>query len=133
MSEATAMAPELVPRYTIGEVVERTGLSAHTLRWYERIGLLDHPARSHHGQRRFCDADLGWLGFLGNLRATGMPVAGMLRYAELVRAGEGTRAERRELLVEHREEVLARIRDLQANLLVLDYKIDLYGKRQDNT
>jgi DNA-binding transcriptional MerR regulator len=131
MSEAAALSEELQPRYTIGEVAERTGLTAHTLRWYERIGLLDRPARSHHGQRRFCDADLGWLAFLGNLRATGMPVAGMLRYAELVRSGEDTREERRELLVEHRDEVLARIRDLQANLLVLDYKIDLYGKRQD--
>ncbi|MEZ0068184.1 DNA-binding transcriptional MerR regulator [Streptacidiphilus sp. MAP12-20] len=131
MSEAVALSEELQPRYTIGEVAARTGLSAHTLRWYERIGLLDRPARSHHGQRRFCDADLGWLAFLGNLRATGMPVAGMLRYAELLRAGEDTRAARRELLIEHRADVLERIRDLQANLLVLDYKIDMYGKRQD--
>ena len=128
MSQAAVAGSEFEARYTIGEVAERTGLSAHTLRWYERIGLLDHPARSHHGQRRFSEADLGWLAFLGNLRATGMPVAAMLRYTELVRAGDGTRAERRELLIAHREEVRARIRDLQANLLVLDYKIDLYGQ-----
>ncbi|RAG80804.1 MerR family transcriptional regulator [Streptacidiphilus pinicola] len=131
MSQTAVAGGEFEARYTIGEVAGRTGLSAHTLRWYERIGLLEHPARSHHGQRRFSEADLGWLAFLGNLRATGMPVAAMLRYAELVRAGDGTRAERRELLIAHREEVLARIRDLQANLLVLDYKIDLYGERQD--
>ncbi|MFC5906346.1 MerR family transcriptional regulator [Streptacidiphilus monticola] len=125
---AEQLAPEDVPQYTISEVAARTGLTAHTLRWYERIGLMRHPARSHTGQRRFSDRDLGWLDFIGKLRATGMSVADMLRYAELVREGEHTREERRQLLVDHRAEVLQRIHDLQANLLVIDCKIDLYAK-----
>jgi DNA-binding transcriptional MerR regulator len=118
------------PRYTIGEVVTRTGLTAHTLRWYERIGLLEHPARSHSGQRRFSDRDLAWLEFLGKLRLTAMPVADMVRYAELRRVGEDTAAERRTLLEQHRETVRRRIADLQATLLIIDCKIDLYAERQ---
>ena len=135
MSLAVALPVEPVgsqddtPRYTIGQVVGRTGLSAHTLRWYERIGLLEHPARSHSGQRRFSDRDLAWLEFLGKLRLTAMPVADMVRYAELRREGECTAAARRELLVRHREEVRQRIADLQATLLIIDYKIDMYAER----
>lgn len=74
-------------QYTISEVADHTGLSAHTLRWYERIGLMPHVDRTHTGQRRFTNRDLDWLGLVAKLRLTGMPVADMVRYAELVRAG----------------------------------------------
>ncbi|MFE9253669.1 MerR family transcriptional regulator [Streptomyces sp. NPDC006879] len=113
-------------RYTISEVAEITGLSAHTLRWYERIGLMPLVDRSHSGQRRFHDKDLEWLGFVGKLRMTGMPVADMVRYAELVREGAHTVGERRELLESTRRDVRARIAELQETLSVLDYKIDIY-------
>ncbi|MFC9818535.1 MerR family transcriptional regulator [Streptomyces erythrochromogenes] len=116
-------------RYTISEVEARTGLSQHTLRWYERIGLMPHVDRSHSGQRRFTDKDLDWLGFVGKLRATGMSVADMVRYAELVREGEHTVEERRELLERTRCEVRARIGELTDALAVLDYKIDMYAMR----
>ncbi|MEZ0091679.1 MerR family transcriptional regulator [Streptacidiphilus sp. EB129] len=121
------------PRYTIGEVVARSGLTAHTLRWYERIGLLEHPARSHTGQRRFSDRDLAWLDFLGKLRLTAMSVADMLRYAELRREGEHTAAARQQLLEQHRDEVRQRIADLQATLLIIDHKIDFYAERQQQS
>ncbi|MEV7419479.1 MerR family transcriptional regulator [Streptomyces sp. NPDC089919] len=114
-------------RYTISEVAERTGLTAHTLRWYERIGLMPHVDRSHSGQRRFSDKDLDWLAFVGKLRATGMAVADMVRYAELVREGAHTVDERRELLERTRREVAARIDELTDALAVLDYKIGIYG------
>ncbi|MFH9721939.1 MerR family transcriptional regulator [Streptomyces sp. NPDC017254] len=113
--------------YTISEVASLTGLSAHTLRWYERIGLMPHVDRSHTGQRRFTDRDLSWLAFVGKLRLTGMPVADMVRYAELVRAGDHTRDERRELLETTRRDVLSRITELQDTLAVLDIKISHYG------
>ncbi|MET9961629.1 MerR family transcriptional regulator [Streptomyces sp. NPDC006326] len=113
-------------RYTISEVEARTGLSQHTLRWYERIGLMPHVDRSHSGQRRFTDDDLGWLAFVGKLRTTGMSVADMVRYAELVREGEHTVDQRRELLEQTRREVRARITELNDALAVLDFKIDLY-------
>ncbi|MFG2827981.1 MerR family transcriptional regulator [Streptomyces sp. NPDC048434] len=114
-------------RYTISEVAEHTGLSAHTLRWYERIGLMPHVDRTHTGQRRFTNRDLDWLSLVTKLRLTGMPVADMVRYAELVRAGECTFAEREQLLTAHREDVRQRIAELQSTLDVLDYKIDIYA------
>ncbi|AEW93858.1 transcriptional regulator, MerR family [Streptantibioticus cattleyicolor NRRL 8057 = DSM 46488] len=114
-------------QYTISEVVAHTGLSAHTLRWYERIGLLPHVDRSHTGQRRYRDRDLNWLAFVGKLRLTGMPVADMVRYAELARQGEQTHPERLRLLQAHREDVRRRIAELQDTLAVLDYKIDVYA------
>ncbi|MFD6969487.1 MerR family transcriptional regulator [Streptomyces sp. NPDC059979] len=116
-------------RYTISEVEARTGLTQHTLRWYERIGLMPHVDRSHSGQRRFTDKDLDWLAFVGKLRSTGMSVADMVRYAELVREGEHTVGERRELLERTRRDVRARITELTDALGVLDYKIDMYAMK----
>lgn len=122
-----AVDPQDRPRHTIGEVAALSGLTAHTLRWYERIGLLERVGRSYSGQRRYSDRDLTWLSFLGRLRLTGMPVADMVRYAELVRAGEHTFAERRQLLRAHREEVRRRMDELQANLAAIDHKISFYS------
>lgn len=119
--------PDRTPRHTISEVSAASGLTAHTLRWYERIGLLDRVDRAAGGQRRYCDADLHRLAFLSRLRLTGMPIADMLRYVEMARLGEHTYEERRQLLVDQREEVRRRIVDLQATLAVLDHKIDLYS------
>ncbi|PJE94374.1 MerR family transcriptional regulator [Streptomyces carminius] len=119
--------PDGQDRYMISEVAAFTGLSAHTLRWYERIGLLPDVDRSHTGQRRFTNQDLDWLSFVGKLRLTGMPVADMVRYAALVREGDHTFAERQELLRAAREDVRRRIAELQEALTVLDFKIDLYA------
>ncbi|UGQ14089.1 MerR family transcriptional regulator [Yinghuangia sp. ASG 101] len=134
LTEAAPPAAAEIGRYTISEVAARTGLSAHTLRWYERIGLMPHVGREaprsgngRAGRRRYSERDLGFLDFVGKLRATGMPVADMIRYAELAREGDATHAERHRMLVAHREEVRARISDLTSCLLVLDYKIDFYG------
>lgn len=119
--------PEGQDKYTISEVATLTGLTAHTLRWYERIGLMPHIDRSHTGQRRYRNRDLDWLDLVGKLRLTGMPVADMVRYAELVREGDHTYAERFDLLKSTREDVLARIAELQDTLSVLDRKIDFYA------
>ncbi|MFC9648134.1 MULTISPECIES: MerR family transcriptional regulator [unclassified Streptomyces] len=119
--------PDGAARYTISEVAAFTGLSAHTLRWYERIGLMPHVDRSHTGQRRFSNKDLDWLAFVGKLRLTGMPVADMVRYAELIRAGEDTFEERQELLERTRRDVHRRIAELQDTVAVLDHKISFYA------
>ncbi len=121
--------PDGNDRYTISEVAALTGLSAHTLRWYERIGLMPHVDRSHTGQRRFSHRDLVWLDLVGKLRLTGMTVADMVRYAEMVRQGERTVAERQSLLEATREGVRARIAELRDTLDVLDYKIDHYSRK----
>jgi len=96
--------------YTVGEVSEQTGLSTHTLRWYEQVGLLDPVNRDAGGRRRYVDDDMNRLRFLIKLRSTGMPVRDMVRYVELARLGPATVAERLAILVEHRERVLAQIR-----------------------
>ncbi|MER5209240.1 MerR family transcriptional regulator [Streptomyces sp. NPDC002838] len=119
--------PEGQDSYTISEVVAITGLSAHTLRWYERIGLMPHIDRSHTGQRRYSNRDLDWLDLVGKLRLTGMPVADMVRYADLVREGDHTYGDRFELLKATRQDVLARIAELQDTLAFLDRKINFYA------
>ncbi|WP_243085895.1 MerR family transcriptional regulator [Streptomyces sp. 891-h] len=121
--------PDGQDRYTISEVAALSGLSAHTLRWYERIGLMPHVDRSHTGQRRFTNRDLDWLELVGKLRRTGMSVADMVRYAEMVRRGAETFAERKELLEATRQDVLTRIAELHDTLAVLDYKIDIYAEK----
>jgi DNA-binding transcriptional MerR regulator len=117
-----------VSSYAIAEAAVRCGLTVHTLRWYERIGLLDRVARGADGRRRFTDDDLGFLEFVVRLRRTGMPVAEMIRYAELVRAGDPTGAARLALLQEHRERVREQVAALTEHLDVLDWKIDNYRR-----
>jgi DNA-binding transcriptional MerR regulator len=119
--------------YSIGDVAVLTGLSQHTLRWYERIGLMSYIERDHSGQRRFTDQDLGWLDLINRLRSTGMAVADMVRYAELVRMGESTFPERLSMFEKTREETLAKIAELQEAVAVLDKKIEIYsGKVRDH-
>ena len=114
--------------WSIGEAAEKRGLSPHTLRWYERIGLLAAIERGGDGRRRFSDADLDWLSVLIKLRATRMPVRDMQRYAELVRSGAG-QAERMELLKRHRDEVRRALAAQRECLKLLDMKISNYSCR----
>ncbi|MEY9846606.1 MerR family transcriptional regulator [Streptacidiphilus sp. MAP5-3] len=110
-------------RYTISQVAALTGLTAHTLRWYEQIGLLPDVQRSATGQRVFDRRDLERLAFIGKLRVTGMSVAAMVRFAELTRQGETTADERQEVLEQTRRDVVARIAELQDALVALDEKL----------
>jgi DNA-binding transcriptional MerR regulator len=112
--------------YTIAEVADQTGLTAHTLRYYERAGLLDPPERDWNGHRRYSERDVSMLRLLTRLRATGMPIAEMRRYAELCRVGPETFDERRGLLEDHRRQVLQKIADLRDDLALIDYKISVY-------
>jgi len=111
----------------IGELAKRSGLSAHTIRYYERIGLLPYADRNRSSQRDYDASILVWIEFLGRLKTTGMPIREMLRYAALRERGIGTEAERRRLLEQHREQVRAHVAELQACLLVLDTKIAGYA------
>ncbi|AKJ43322.1 transcriptional regulator [Pragia fontium] len=110
----------------IGTLAKRTGLTAHTLRYYERLGLLPHVHRDASGQRHYDEATLNRIDFLSKMRTTGMPLRDMLRYVELVAAGSATEDQRRMLLEDHRENVRARLTELQNCLLVLDKKISGY-------
>lgn len=114
-------------RMKIGQLAKRSGLSAHTIRYYERIGLLPYADRNRSSQRDYDASILVWIAFLGRLKATGMPIREMLRYAELRERGSSTEAARRELLDQHRNRVRAHVANLQACLLVLDTKIAGYS------
>jgi DNA-binding transcriptional MerR regulator len=111
---------------TVQQVAAKTGLSEHTLRYYERIGLLKSIDRAPNGHRRYAPNDIRLIEFLIKLRATGMPLEQMKEYAALIRSGEGNEAERLRLLLEHRERVQAHIQALQDNLAVIEFKIEGY-------
>jgi DNA-binding transcriptional MerR regulator len=112
--------------HTVSEAAELVGLSAHTLRWYEQVGLLDPVARDAVGRRRYGEHDLNRLRFLIRLRSTGMPVRDMVRYVELIRGGPATIAERLAILRAHRQRVLDRITALRDDLAAIEYKIENY-------
>jgi DNA-binding transcriptional MerR regulator len=112
--------------YAIAQAAERSGLSIDTLRYYERIGLVEPPARDSGGRRSYSDDDMNWLAFLTKLRTTGMPIKMMREYAQLRMRGVGTEARRKQILVEQRKDVLTRIAELQGCLEALNYKINLY-------
>src|SRR5215469_16143075 len=112
---------------TIAEVAERTGLTRYTLRYYERDGLMLGVGRAGSGHRRYSERDLGWLELITKLRATGMPVREVRRYAELVRAGDGNEDERLALLRVHRERVRAQLDTITGYLDAIDMKISYYA------
>ena len=119
-----------VETFTIADAAGRTGLTTHTLRYYERAGLmLDPVARAPSTHRRYTADELRWVEFITKLRSTGMPIRTIRRYVELMRAGEDTEAERMALLEEHRREVMRRLNETVDNLNAIETKIDLYRRR----
>ena len=117
----------------IGQLAECSGLSVHTIRYYERIGLMPPPDRDGGGRRDYDPAILDWTRFLDRLKATGMPIREMRRYAALRAEGPATGPARRALLEAHREGVRARIAALTEGLSVLDAKIDGYAMDEETT
>jgi DNA-binding transcriptional MerR regulator len=111
---------------TIGQVATTIGVSTHTLRYYEQAGLIRPVGRTPAGHRLYSPADLDWLQFVMRLKATCMPIAGMREIATLRAQGQPTMRARRDLLVAHRDALLARIADLQSNLGAIDDKIAYY-------
>lgn len=115
------------PGRTIAQTAEELGVSVDTLRYYERDGLLLRPVpRSASGHRRYDDTDLRWILLVTRLRATGMHIRDIRRYADLVRAGSGNESERLALLQAHREEVLRELAEVTAHLGAIDHKIGIY-------
>jgi DNA-binding transcriptional MerR regulator len=111
---------------TIQEVARVTGLSTYTLRYYERIGLIHPIDRKENTRRCYTMEDVGWIDFLLKLRATGMSIKDMQRYAELQRQGEETLPERVEMLKALQGNVEARINELNEHLNLVRYKIEIY-------
>ena len=115
--------------FSISEAAERTGLSTHALRYYEREGLmLGGVGRASSTHRRYSDADISWVEFLTKLRSTAMPIAKVREYVDLVRQGEASTPARLELLLTHRESVVAQLDEMTHSLAAIDYKISTYRK-----
>jgi DNA-binding transcriptional MerR regulator len=118
---------------TIADAARASGLSAHALRYYERAGLLDPIDRNASGHRRYRDEDLERIRFLTRLRSTGMRIREVRRYAELLKQGDGTNAERLALLEAHRDAVLAQLEETAKNLDLIEWKINLYREQLEHS
>lgn len=112
---------------SIGQVAERTGLSVHALRFYERQGMLATPvARDASGRRLYTERDVEWLDFCTMLRASGMPLALIREYTDLVAAGPGNEEERLALLRRHQESVTTQLDELGRCLDMITHKAGVY-------
>jgi len=116
---ATAVGGDTI---TIREAAAATGVPAHTLRYYERVGLISGVERGPGGERRYAAADLEWIAFVKRLRATGMPVRMMVRFAQLRRSGRDTLPDRAQMLDDHADSVRHRMRELQEHVRAIDAK-----------
>ena len=115
---------------SISEAARATGLSAHTLRYYERAGLMLDPVdRAESTHRRYSEQDVDWVVLLTRMRKTGMPIRRLRDYAELVRAGDGNEQARLTLLEDHRRAVLEQLEEVAGNLEAIDTKIRIYRER----
>jgi DNA-binding transcriptional MerR regulator len=119
---------------SISEVAEITGLSPHTLRYYERAGLmLKNVSRASSSHRRYAEDDLAWVVFLTKLRSSSMPIARVREYVDLVRQGDETTRERLELLRRHRITVAAQLDEITRSLAVIDTKIAIYTRKAEES
>ncbi|TCC04291.1 MerR family transcriptional regulator [Kribbella soli] len=117
---------------SIGQVAERTGLSVHALRFYEREGLLaDAVRRESNGRRVYTEDDVDWLNMCIKFRSSGMPLDTIRKYTELVRQGAGNEADRLALLKSHQDHVRAQIEELNECLNVITWKVDIYQQHVD--
>lgn len=111
--------------YSIGEFSKVTGLGIHTLRYYEHESLII-PLRNSSNRRRYSEKDIAWIAFIKRLKATGMPIKEIKKYAGLRAEGDATLSERMEMLVQHRQSLNEQIRQLQEHEAMLDEKIAFY-------
>ena len=112
---------------TIKEASQATGVSADTLRYYERIGLIPAVPRNESGIRNYDEASIGWINFIKCMRGAGLPIEALIEYVALCKEGDKTEASRKAILIEQRDILQQRIESLQKTLVKLNYKIDNYG------
>ena len=110
----------------IMEVSEQFGLSSDTLRYYERIGLIPPVNRNGSGIRDYNELDLRRVEFIKCMRSAGLPVEVLIEYVALVQQGDKTIEARKEILVEQRELLVARMKEMQKTLDILEHKIEVY-------
>lgn len=111
---------------TIAEVAKKYDISADTLRYYERIGLLPAVKRNKSGIRDYSESDCNWVEFIKCMRGAGLPIEVLIEYISLYQMGDSTVEARKELLIEERKNLIARIEEMQKTLDRLNYKIEKY-------
>ena len=111
---------------TIKEASQLTGVSADTLRYYERIGLIPAVPRSESGIRNYDEISIGWINFIKCMRSAGLPIEALIEYVALYKEGSKTEASRKAILIEQRDILQERMSSLQKTLDKLNYKIDNY-------
>lgn len=114
---------------TIAEVSKKYGLTADTLRYYERIGLLPTVNRNSSGNRDYTQEDCRWVQFIKCMRSAGLSIETLIEYVSLFQQGNTTTETRKELLLEQRKQIFEKIEELQGTLEYLDKKIDGYEDR----
>lgn len=112
--------------YTIKQTSEKTGLSEHTLRYYDREGLLPLLSRTKSGIRQFSEQDIQWLCLINCLKNSGMTISDIKKFVILCLKGSETCEERKNILLNHKEHVLKQIENLKSSLNIINYKIDHY-------
>lgn len=110
----------------IAQVSEKFGLSVDTLRYYERVGLIPPVHRNEGGIRDYDELDLRRVDFIKCMRAAGLPVEVLIEYMGLIQQGDSTIEARKEILVEQRDLIAARMQEMQKTLDLINYKIDVY-------
>jgi MerR family transcriptional regulator, aldehyde-responsive regulator len=110
----------------IAEVSEQYGISADTLRYYERVGLIPPVHRNEGGIRDYNELDLRRVDFIKCMRSAGLPIEVLIQYVGLVRRGDKTIEARKEILIEQRELLVAKMKEMQKTLDILDQKIEVY-------
>ncbi len=112
----------------INEVSKLYDISADTLRYYERIGLIPPVTRNESGIRDYSEKDCGWVKFAKCMRNAGLSVESLIEYVSLFQEGDGTQAARKEILIEERAKLIERMEQMQETLDKLNWKIDNYYK-----
>lgn len=111
---------------TIAEVSKRYDISADTLRYYERIGLIPRVERTKSGIRNYTEDSCSWIGLVKCMRSAGIPIESLIEYCALTLEGDSTISARKELLVDEREKLVAKIEDMRSTLERLNMKISRY-------
>lgn len=113
--------------YTIKQVSEITNLSTHTIRYYDKEGLLPFISRTESGIRKFSDTDLEWINLITCFKNTGMHIKQIKQYIDWYIIGINTFDERKQLLLSHRDSVIKQMEELQFNLDKINKKIEYYN------
>lgn len=114
---------------TIAEVSEKYGISADTIRYYERIGLIPKINRNKNGIRNFTEDDCRWVEFIKCMREAGVSIEALIEYVALYQQGEDTVDARKQVLIEQRRVIVEKIEEMKSTLAKLDYKIEIYDKQ----